>query len=185
MTGLIPCKPLTSNLEYTRSLVDFIMCMIFVDVIYVPWIKMSFSSHLYQIWPATWKPIVRHSLAIGAMCVFSYLGPYVWNFSFSYPGTYPFTCLPSLMKAKRKLLRWNQQFLTSVSIYLVSTAACAQCLLLIRILVSWLFRYGCIPRPAEQTYLCGSYQGRRKLQWQWSSLRSIDLRVHFRQLCLY
>ena len=84
-----------------------------------------------------------------------------------------FYLLPSLTKAKRKLLRQNKPSLTSVSIYLVSAAASARSPLLwvlIRIRASQLSRYSYIHLSTEQrSTFCTSYPVRKKLRWQRSS----------------
>ena len=67
--------------------------------------------------------------AIGSMRIFSTTGQRLSNCSFCHVHLYKlfFYLLLSLTKAKRtrKLLRKNKPFLTSISIYLVSAAACA------------------------------------------------------------
>ena len=62
------------------------------------------------------------------MHIFSTSGQYLSNFSFCHIHIQKpfFYLLPSLTKAKRKLLRQNKPSLTSVSIYLVSAAASAR-----------------------------------------------------------
>ena len=115
------------------------------------------------------RPITWDLHAIGTMSVFSYIGPYLSNFSFVIHvfisrnlSCYLFT------KAKCNLLRRNQPFLTSVSIYVVSADASAWTLLLwvlITILTSLLFKYGCIGWSTDQRRtFCASYPVRNKLQ---------------------
>ena len=114
-----------------------------------------FYVHVYNMWPATWKPAIGDLCAISAMHVFSTWDQYLSIFSFCHVRIKKsfFYLLPSLTKAKRKLLSQNKPFLASVLIYLVSTAARARNPLLwvlIRIRSSWLFRWGYIRLSTEQ-----------------------------------
>ena len=119
-----------------------------------------------KMWPSMWKPNIWDLHAISAKRVFSTWGQYLSNFSFCHVHIHK-PLLPSLTKAKCKLLRQNKPFLTSVSMYLVSAAAHARSPLLwalIRIRSSWLFRSGYIHLSTEQRRtFCASYPARKKV----------------------
>ena len=138
-------------------------------------LPFAYYNHRSYMWLPTGKPGIWDLRAISAMRVFSTWGQYLSIFSFCYVRIQKpfFYLLPSLTKAKRKLLRQNKPFLTSVSVYLVSAAARARSPLLwalIRIRSSWLFRWGYIRLSTEQRRtFCASYPARKKLRWQRST----------------